>query len=205
MAGVVASLTCAQPLHPAVAQSKEKEVEMAKRRRRVAELYLRGKSQRMIAEDVGFSVATVNRDLNYIQDRWKESALVDMDRAMARQLARLQQIEDELWEAWHKSKEDRETTKRKRKQVVAQGQDGEIQVEADTPTEVQMQRKTKASYGDTQIMNQIMKVVDRRTRLLGLDEYDPTTDADRIDPLVEAIEETAEQMDPSQFEDEDIR
>ena len=70
---------------------------------------------------------------------------------------------------------------------------------------MEMERTTKTRYGDMSIMRQLQGVWDRRTMLLGLDEYDRTADADRLHPLVEAIESTAEDMDADRFEDEDIR
>lgn len=179
--------------------SNSKKLEIKKRRRRVAELYLRGWSQREIADDIDMSVATVNRDLSAIQEQWTESALIDMDVAMARQLARLQKLEDEAWEAWHKSKEDKTIEKKKRRERIASG-DGE-----NRPSEIEMRETTKSRYGNTAILDRIMRIVDRRTELLGLDEYDPSVEADRIEPLVDAIEATADDDLDEQFADEDIR
>jgi transposase len=179
--------------------SNSKKLEIKKRRRRVAELYLRGWSQREIADDIDMSVATVNRDLSAIQEQWTESALIDMDVAMARQLARLQKLEDEAWEAWHKSKEDKTIEKKKRRERIASG-DGE-----NRPSEIEMRETTKSRYGNTAILDRIMRIVDRRTELLGLDEYDPSVEADRIEPLVDAIEATADDDLDERFADEDIR
>lgn len=176
--------------------SKQKKIEIAERRRRVAELYLRGWSQRLIAEDVGMSVATVNRDLNHIQEEWRESALVDMDERMAQELATLKRLEDEYWNLYHESKKDQTTTRKKRKETM--GENGDRQ-----PTEIEMRETTKERFGDPAILDKISKIVDQRTRLLGLDEYDPSVKENRLDPLVEVMEETAGQID-DQFEDEDI-
>ena len=70
------------------------------RRMRVAEMYLAGKWQTTIASEVGVSQSQVSQDLAVLRRLWQQSALVDMDRAKARELAKLDRLETEYWRAW---------------------------------------------------------------------------------------------------------
>ena len=67
----------------------QNQLEREQRRKEVARLYLHGNSQRAIAEILGVGVATVNRDISYIQDEWKKTQLETMDNAIAKQLTEL--------------------------------------------------------------------------------------------------------------------
>lgn len=74
---------------------------------RVTALYLRGKTLREIAAELGgLSHSTVRDDVERVKARWRESALVNVDEAMNRELARLDLVEAEYWKGWDRSFEN---------------------------------------------------------------------------------------------------
>lgn len=71
----------------------------------VARLRLRGSSERGIAAELGISQPQVHRDLKLIESRWIEDSAELIGKAKGRELARLELVIAEAWEAWDKSKE----------------------------------------------------------------------------------------------------
>jgi hypothetical protein len=81
-----------------------KNVRIDKRRCRVAEMYIQGKYQWQIAEELGIVQSAVSQDLKAIQAEWAEKRAAQIDAHKAKELARLDLVERELWEAWQRSK-----------------------------------------------------------------------------------------------------
>ncbi|MGQ0636933.1 MAG: hypothetical protein ACT4QC_20180 [Planctomycetaceae bacterium] len=79
-------------------------VERAHRRKRVAELHLRGHSQVAIAEKLKVHQGTVARDLAALCLEWRASSLRDFDRARGEVLKKLDEIERAAWRAWDLSR-----------------------------------------------------------------------------------------------------
>jgi len=133
-----------------------KEQEMAQRRRKVANLYLRGAWQPEIAGMVGVSQATVSRDLAVVRKQWLKDAKADYDAKVAEQLAKIDAVELEAWAEWQKSKR-RERTKR----AVKTRKTGKPEIEETTTVETLL---PEARY-----LEIIHKCIERRCKLLGLD------------------------------------
>jgi len=195
--------------------SKKKKLELAKRRKTVARLYLQGYEQRLIAEKVGRSVGTVNRDISIIKERWKKSALVDMNEHFERELGRMDVTEQMLFERLKESGEPIEKTTKKLKETLAREdqisvtEDGDLKKDRVTtdkePTRREVKTVTVEQKEDVRYWRYILDVQKERRELLGLSDHSPSEEGSRIGDLVETIEETAEEMDFSEFEDEEIR
>jgi hypothetical protein len=80
----------------------QRELDLA----RIAAMYLDQKTQTEIGQELSLSQAVVNRDLQEVNRRWRESALIDLNEAKARELARIDLLEREYWQAWERSQED---------------------------------------------------------------------------------------------------
>ena len=80
------------------------------RRTTVARLYLQRRTQAEIGREVGVSQGTVSRDLKAIQAEWQRERLDDFRRAKLQELARLDLLEREYWDAWQRSCQERERT-----------------------------------------------------------------------------------------------
>lgn len=95
------------------------------RRTKVAKLYLLGKTQYEIAKEVRCSQGTVGNDLAALREEWLASALLDFGEAKARELARIDNLEAEAWDAWYRSAEDARTYRRRVEEAAEWEEDGD--------------------------------------------------------------------------------
>ena len=128
--------------------------EIARDRRRAADLYLQGWLQADIAADLGVDPSTVSRDLKALQAGWLESALIDFNEAKAQELAKVDRLEREYWEAWVRSREDAETIR----------QEGNPKAD---PTKVV--KTSKGQVGDVKFLNGVQWCIDKRCKIMGID------------------------------------
>jgi hypothetical protein len=114
-------------------------------------LYLRGDTQMSIAEKLALSQSQISRDLATIQRRWRESSIVDLNEAKQRELARIDELEREYWQAWQASR-------------------GEQQRSTASKTgEVNRAQITKyESAGDPRFLQGVQWCVEQRCKILGL-------------------------------------
>jgi predicted transcriptional regulator len=133
--------------------------QIAAHRRQIADLYLRGRLQAEIAEQVGISQSTVSRDLKALQGEWLRSALMDFNEAKARELAKIDHLERTYWAAWQRSQEDAETEATKA-----------IDVKDGKRYEVATQRKGQA--GDPRFLQGVQWCIERRCKIIGVDAPD---------------------------------
>jgi len=134
--------------------------QIARDRRRISDLYLQGWLQADIATEIGVSAPTVSRDLKALQGVWLESALIDFDEAKAREIAKVDRLEREYWEAWLRSCEDAETV---RQEGGSKNQDGKLK----PPNKVI--RTSKGQAGDPRFLQGIERCIDKRCKILGID------------------------------------
>lgn len=132
-----------------------RKLALLKRRQLVASMYLAGKTLMQIADVVGVNFSNVSRDLSAIRKAWLESAIIDFDNRKALELAKVDKMEAEAWEAWEKSKAEQVTTTGKKKSSTK----GDS-LEAGT--------KTEKHPGDPRFLTIIGWCVDKRCEVLGL-------------------------------------
>ena len=80
------------------------------RRKRISDLYLQGRSQWQIAQELGINQGNVSRHLEVLRGEWRESNSLNIDALQQRELAKIDLIETEAWLAWQRSKENKERT-----------------------------------------------------------------------------------------------
>lgn len=140
----------------------------------IASLYVRGfpiaKIQEHInkqyPEDRQVSANLVKHDIRLIRKMWLESSLVDFNHMKAKELARLDEVEKELWDAWERSKANFVSTEETEHQ-------GQVPLRAGIVVDITdrtTKRKEEERLGDLTIMQTIIKVIDMRCKLLGLME-----------------------------------
>jgi hypothetical protein len=136
--------------------SKAEALKIAQRRAAVAELYLQGRYQWEIALVVQVDQATISRDLKAIRAEWKASALRDFDEAREQELARIDALEREYWQAWQASKGEKERTATER---------------ADTPQGARMKAAVKKEQrdGNPSFLGGVQWCINKRCEVLGLD------------------------------------
>jgi hypothetical protein len=133
--------------------------QLARDRRKTADLYLQGWLQADIAGFLGISQSTVSNDLKALQAEWLRSALLDFDEAKAREIAKVDRLEREYWAAWERSCEDAETTKQR-------GAPGEEPGKIKTAS---VERTVKGQAGDPRFLQGVQWCIDRRCKILGVD------------------------------------
>lgn len=131
--------------------------------------HLRGKSCRRIAELLAkerpytLSFKQISVDINKLILQWQADAKDAVAKEKARSLQRLNTLEEELWDAWEKSKKD-EMSRTMGK--VANG--GERDGDGSDAKLTDSVRKVNRD-GDPAFTRQILEIHDRRAKLLGLD------------------------------------
>jgi hypothetical protein len=85
-------------------------LQVQQRRTTVARLYLQQRTQEEIARAVAVDQGTICRDLKAIQAEWQRQRLDDFQRAKLRELARIDRLEREYWDAWERSCHERAQT-----------------------------------------------------------------------------------------------
>ena len=139
-----------------MAAPKRTKFEIEDNRRDITRLYLRGKTQAEIAKELEISRAMVAYDLGAIQNRWKRETVRDLDADKVQELEKLAELERTYWAAWDASLERMEATATER----TEDHDG-----ASTKATV----KREPRYGNPAYLQGVMRCIERRAKLLGLD------------------------------------
>jgi predicted transcriptional regulator len=132
------------------------KAQVARDRRRIADLYLQGEIQADIAEALEISQATVSRDIKALQGEWLASALVDFNEAKAQELAKIDKLEREYWDAWQRSCEDKEATLVENREA-----------KGDKQSKSWLRREGQA--GDPRFLQGVQWCIERRCKILGID------------------------------------
>lgn len=134
-------------------------------RKRIGELYLKGQLQAEIAEELGIDQSTVSRDLKALFEQWRQSALVDINEAKSRELAKINALELTYWSAWERSCENAETLQQ------VGGKDGPARIT----------KTSKGQAGDPRFLQGVQWCIERRCKILGIDAPDKLQHSGRIE------------------------
>jgi transposase len=186
------------------------EAQRAARRREVAKRLRLGESYAEIADALDVAKSTVSRDVRKLREQWREEASGDMDEHLSRRLAELKAIKREAFAAWLDSREgatrEKVRTEGAGQSVTSVGEDGGLDTEAAvTDVEEVTKEVTRVAGGDAKHLKIMLDAEKEIQKLLGVHDYDGESEGGRLDSLVNVIERTAEEYDPQQFEDEEIR
>ena len=129
--------------------------QVQQRRAEVARLYLIGQRQDKMAEYLEVSPSQITRDLQVLQKEWRASAVTDLGEAKGKELAKLDELEREYWEAWERSKKPRERSRSGRTE-------GEKAV-------ISAFIETEQRDGNPAFLDGVMKCIAKRCDILGLD------------------------------------
>lgn len=86
-----------------MATRKRTKIEREKNYEQISEWYLKGWSQRRIAERLRLNQSQICNDLKVIQKRWKESTNLHIDEQKKEQLVKIDHLEKIYWQAYEKS------------------------------------------------------------------------------------------------------
>lgn len=126
----------------------------------IARCYLHGMSQMEIGEMLGVSQSQISRDLKVLRERWQKSALLDINEAKAQELARIDNLEREYWEAWRVSCGERIDTETE--QIAGAGANGDRK---------RVKVKKVKLAGDPDYLAGIQWCIEMRCKILGI--YQP--------------------------------
>lgn len=142
----------------------------------VAQLYVRGMSQRDIAElieqqysgEVSVTIANIRNDIITIRKEWVNSALIDFNERRAEELAHLDQLEAAYWKAWEDSCSPKTITEHVEglSQAISGGR--AIDLENNSTKEIIEQRDGNPLY-----LQGIERCIEKRCKILGL--FSPET------------------------------
>lgn len=190
--------------------SSTTEAQRAARRREVAKRLRLGESYAEISDALDVAKSTVSRDVRRLREQWRKDAERDIGEHLSRRLAELKAIKREAFASWLETKEgptrEKVRTEGEGESVASVGEDGELNTEV-AVTDVDEVTKTivRTAAGDPRHLKVMLRAEKRIAEILGVAEHSPSEDRSRIENLVGAIEETAEEMNMGQFEDEEIR
>lgn len=145
-------------------------------RKAIGKLYIRGYSNREIAEQLcslfssenapySISHVTVSKDIKWIVSEWKKSTILDLDGIKIRELEKLNLLEQTYWMAWEKSIEDYEKKAKKLKGPLGTDRNGKPL----KPSEQELQTIDMMNFGNPSYLAGIERCIDRRCKILGID------------------------------------
>lgn len=131
----------------------------------VAQLYLTGMTQTAISRQMNsredapypYTPKMVEKDLAALRKQWLKSSLRDFDQARAEELAKVDALEIEAFNAWRKSQEGKYT---KASKSVEGGMHGVVFEE---------QEREETSAGDPRFLAVVQWCINKRCELMGLD------------------------------------
>jgi len=135
---------------------------------KVADLWNKaGLGVRETARQLKVNPSTISKDRKLLVEMWRETVNAEINEIAARELAKLDAQEAELWLAWERSKRDKErTTNKEKRSAIGAGEEvRELAVAERTTT-----RTTEGRLPDARYMDLIIEIGERRARLLGLDK-----------------------------------
>ena len=138
----------------------ESEHELAQ----IAAMYLSGKSQFAIASEMGCTQQNISLRLKTIRRRWREATIRDFDELRSEQVAKIDRVELEYWDAWERSKKPRTRKGRKERSGDTNSDESSVVIEE--------------RDGNPAWLSGVERCIDRRCKLLGLDapqKIAPTT------------------------------
>lgn len=187
--------------------AKDDELAQLERRKRVAQLYLEGKPQWEIATIVNVAQGTISKDLTWIREQWTKSAVMDMNERMALELARIDRLEEVMWEAWWRSCQDAEGETIRRVKVPQEkmrvGPGGKLIPTGETEYVVSkelVEKYIKGRLGDVRYAERVSWCIEMRCKLTGLLKPDKTTNNVVVlpDGFWESLSQRPEMDDPLQ-------
>lgn len=138
------------------------------RRRRVARLRCQGMSIDDIAIRLGWSSTTIFRDVHKLEERWEKEAGTETYKThLNTQRRKLQLLQQEAWNAFHRSRNPKGKLKevRSKRAAMITGGDGKSKPE-------EMQVLVKTGPGDPRFLAIIEKAIEEENALLKLRQPD---------------------------------
>lgn len=162
-----------------MAETKRTEFQAERDRLEIARMYLRGLPQQEITDYLNkeyysadpLSRQQISYDIRLIIERWVKASINHIDQRKAIELAKIDQLEITYWDAWERSQQPL-----KSKVIEGRGTTEEGKT-------VKQTVKTEERVGDPRFLDGVMKCIERRCAILGIDaprREDITTGGEKI-------------------------
>jgi hypothetical protein len=140
------------------------DIQRAEKEADVAKFLLRGYTLRDIAAKLDIPPSTAGLYAKKIQNDWRADASKSISEFKAKELAKLDHLEEQAWDAWERSKQPT-----KKQQLVADviGDGDTAQRRPKLAKSVQEERVGEAKYLDI-----VFKCISARAKLLGMEEIE---------------------------------
>ena len=143
---------------------KRSKYQINKDRHTVGELYLKGVYQSVIAEQLGLTQQQISYDLKMNQKTWAKNTALSLDEHKIKELAKNDNLERVAWADYERSKREFKS-KIIRGKNLSKNEHGQT-----TGDSIEQTIKTEDRNGDPRFLDVIAKCIERRCKLLGLDE-----------------------------------
>jgi hypothetical protein len=159
---------------------KRTPIQIKQDRVTIAELYIKGVYQSVIAKQLGLSQVQISYDLKAIQKQWIKETTLSLDQYKGKELARLDEVERTAWDGYSRSKQEF-------KSKIIKGKELEKNKEGQTKGKsIEQTIKTEERVGNPKFLDVIVKCIELRCKLLGLNEEDDKGKALKI--IIESSE-----------------
>jgi len=148
-----------------MAANKRTKIQIKNDRVRIAELYIKGVYQSVIAAELGLDQSQISRDLKAIQAEWIKNTTLDLDHFKGKEIAKIDQVERTAWEGYTRSLEKFKSTITTGRDITEDKETGKV-----TASNKDQVVKVEERNGDPRFLDVVMKCIERRCKLLGLDE-----------------------------------
>jgi FtsZ-interacting cell division protein YlmF len=178
-----------------VASNKHTKEERQFHLAEVSRLYLMGWPKHLIAKERKVAPSQITYDLKALQRAWVASAMIDFNAVRGQQLERLDMMEEQLWTAWHESREDTTETYSERTELpplasqqnqqtpipaaIAQAFNQPPQQPASTRVQTRAGMRQRQRHGNPDYMSLILNICQERSKLCGLYPKD-TSEAQQL-------------------------
>lgn len=141
----------------------------------IAELYRKGHSYRDIQKEVKkrldlktYSLSTLSKDVNAMLSEWRTSRVETVDDNLTLELARIDKMLVELWNAWERSKAPKQSKSKTQAGRPGKKGDGEAKGDDIIPVGLYQTTSEATQTGDPRYMELIHKTLQERRKLLGI-------------------------------------
>lgn len=149
-----------------MAAAKRTHFQIERDRQHIADWYLQGLTQAVIAERINtdpereytLTQQTISNDIRRLQELWLKSSVRDFDEIKAKELAKIDRLEREYWRGWERSCEDAETVR----QEGSKDDEGQPGVDKIVKT-------AKGQAGDPRFLAGVERCIERRCKIFGID------------------------------------
>lgn len=131
----------------------------------VADLYLAGATQAAIADQVEVSRQQVGGYLKTLQARWQVSATEAISVRKARELAKIDRLEREHWDAWERSRQNAQTKVVRTRSITLKVKDAAGQPLPADETETTL--TTIGQVGDPRFLQGVESCIELRLKITG--------------------------------------